>query len=112
MISGFEPKASASQELDAAVRELTADIEQANPDFRLHTSPQVFKLDGLPARRLDWVGKSAVHEKGEPLKERVRLIALPRKSGGVLYAVFVAPDPDFTGLWPTFERMLNSLQVR
>jgi len=112
MISGFQPKASASKELDAAMRELIADIEQTNPDLRLHSSPQVFTLASLPARRLDWVGKSPVQEKGEPLKGRVRLIALARKSGGVLYAVFVAPDLDFIGLWPTFERMLNSLQVR
>jgi hypothetical protein len=59
------------------MRELIADIEQTNPDLRLYSSPQVFRLGSLPARRLDWAGKSAVQEKGEPLKERVRLIALP-----------------------------------
>ena len=85
---------------------------QTNPDLRLYNSPKVFRLGSLPARKLDWAGKSAVQENGEPLKERVRLIALPGKSGVVLYLVFVAPDPDFNGLWPTFERMLNSLQVR
>lgn len=112
MISGFQPKTSASKELDAAMGELIADIEQTNPDLRLYSSPQVFRLGSLPGRKLDWVGKSPVQEKGTPLKERVRLVALPGKSGVVLYAVFVAPNPDFNGLWPTFERMLNSLQVR
>ena len=112
MISGFQPKASKSKELDVAVRELIVDIEQTNSELRLYSSPQVFALGSLPARRLDWSGKSAVQEEGEPLKERVRLVALPGKSGVVLYAVFVAPEPDFNGLWPTFERMLNSLKVR
>ena len=112
MISGFQPKTTASKELDAAMRELIADIEQTNPDLKLYTSPQVFTLSALPARRLDWSGKSPVVEKGEPLKERVRLVALQSKSGVILYAVFVAPDVDFDSLWPTFERILNSLQVR
>jgi len=112
MISGFQPTTPASKELDAAMKELMADIEETNPDLRPNGSPQVFKLGSLSARRLDWTGKSAVEEKGEPLKERVRLIALLRKSAVVLYVVFVAPEPDFDGLWPTFEHMLNSLQVR
>jgi hypothetical protein len=29
-----------------------------------------------------------------------------------LYLAFVSPDADFEGLWPTYERMLDSLQVR
>jgi hypothetical protein len=111
MISGFSPEASASKELDTAITELIADIEQTNPDLRIHSSPQAFQLGSLAARRVEWIGKSAVHENGEPLKKRVLLFAFPGKSGVVLYAVFVAPDPDFSGLWPTFERMLNSLQV-
>ena len=112
LISGFTPEASASKELDVAINELIADIEQTNPDLRLYSSLQAIQLGNHTARRLEWTGKSAVQENGEPLKERVRLIALPGKSGVVLYAVFVAPDPDFNGLWPTFERMLNSLQVK
>ena len=112
MISGFQPKASASTELDAAMRELIADIEQANPDLRVHTSPKALTHVGLPARRMDWTGKSSVQEKGEPLKEHVRLIALQARSGIILYMVFVAPDADFDALWPTFERMADSLQVR
>jgi hypothetical protein len=112
LIGGFEPKTAASKELDAGMQELIADIEQTNPDLRASSSPQPFKLGSISARRVDWVGKSPVEEKGEPLKGRVRLVALPGRSGVVLYAVFVAPEADFDGLWPTFERMLNSLQVQ
>ena len=38
MISGSSQKVSASIELDAAMRELIADIEQTNPDLRLQQS--------------------------------------------------------------------------
>jgi hypothetical protein len=83
-----------------------------NPDLKVANSPQAFTLDGRSARKLDWFGTSAVRENGKALRERVRLVALPGKSGVVLYLVFVAPEPDFQALWPVFDRMLNSLQVR
>ncbi|HXM60325.1 MAG TPA: M48 family metallopeptidase [Terriglobales bacterium] len=112
MISGFQPKGNGSKELDAALRELMADIEQANPDLQIANSPLAFTLHNRQARKLDWFGKSAVQENGEPLRERVRLIALLGRSNVVLYIVLVAPDADFEALWPTFERVLDSLQVR
>jgi hypothetical protein len=61
---------------------------------------------------LDWFGESAVQDNGEPMRERVRLIALQGRSNLVPYLVFVAPDADFEALQPTFERVLDSLQVR
>lgn len=111
MISGFQPKTKSNQ-LDDALRELTTDIQMANPDMKLANSPQAFTLNGRTARRLDWLGTSAVKEKGNNLSERVRLVAFQGKSRVILYIVFVAPDPDFQALWPTFERMLNSIRVR
>src|SRR3984885_3372696 len=59
MISGFQPK-TRSNELDDALRELTADIEMSNPGMTLANSPQAFTLNGRSARRLDWLGTSAV----------------------------------------------------
>jgi hypothetical protein len=112
MISGFQPKGRGSKELDGALRELMADIEQANPDLQIANSPLAFTLHNREARKLDWFGKSAVQENGQPMRERVRLIALQGRSNLVLYIVFVAPDADFEGLQPTFERVLDSLQVR
>ncbi|MGD0181114.1 MAG: M48 family metallopeptidase [Terriglobales bacterium] len=52
MISGFQPKGSGSKELDAALRELMADIEQANPDLQIANSPlaqQFRKMDSRSA---------------------------------------------------------------
>ena len=111
MISGFQPK-TRSNDLDDALRELTSDIQMSNPGMTLANSPQAFTLNGRQARRLDWLGTSAVQEKGQPLKERVRLVAFQGKSRVILYLVFIAPDPDFQALWPTYEKMLNSMRVR
>ena len=111
MISGFQPKTK-SNELDDALRELTTDIQMANPDMKLANSPQAFTLSGRSARRLDWLGTSAVKQNGKHLGERVRLVAFQGKSRIIFYLVFVAPDPDFQALWPTFEAMLNRMRVR
>jgi len=112
MISGFQPKGKSSQELDDGLLELMADIEQANSDLQIANSPLAFTLHGRDARKLDWFGKSAVQENGHPLRERVRLIALLGRSHVLLYTVFVAPEADFEALLPTFEHVLDSLQVR
>jgi hypothetical protein len=100
------------QNVPEVERELMADIEQANPDLQIANSPIAFTLHNRQARKLDWFGKSSVQENGQPMRERVRLIATPGRSNVVLYTVFVAPDADFEGLQPTFERVLYSLQVR
>jgi beta-barrel assembly-enhancing protease len=112
MVSGFQPSPGGSKELDTAVRDLMTDTEQSNPDLRVANSPQAFTLHGRPARKLDWFGKSAVWENGRQLTERVRMIAFQEKTGGIIYVVFVAPDLDFNGLLPVFERMLDSLRIR
>jgi hypothetical protein len=111
MVSGFQPSAAGSKELDTAVRELVTDTEQSNPDLRVANSTQAITVQGRPARKLEWFGKSAVVEKGKQLTERVRMIALQQKTSVIIYLVFVAPDPDFSGLSPTFDRMLNSLRL-
>jgi len=53
-----------------------ADIEQANPHLQIANSPLAFTLHNRQARKLDWFGKSAVQDNGEPMRERVPLIAL------------------------------------
>jgi len=112
MISGFQPKGSGAKELDAALYELMTDIEGANPDLEIANSPQAFTLHDRDARTLDWFGKSAVQENGQPMRERVHLVALLGRSNIVLYIAFVAPEADFKAIQPTFDRVLDTLQVR
>jgi len=111
MISGFRPK-NQSKDLDSGLRELMTDVEMANPSLRVANSPQALTLQGRAARRLDWFGTSAVQEDGKPFTERVRLVAVQAKSGEILYLIFVAPEPDFQPLWPTYEKIMNSFTPR
>jgi beta-barrel assembly-enhancing protease len=111
MISGFRPDPP-GKEPAAGFQQLIATTQQENPGLRLAGKPESFTLRGRPAQRVDLLGPSAVWENGQQVTERARMVALPEKHGEVLYAVFVAPDKDFQKLWPTFEQMLHSLQVK
>lgn len=110
-VSGFQPK-SKSNELPDAVQELIRDIRASNPGLREYNSPQNFSLQGRNAMKLDWLGTSAVRENGKALGERVRVVAVQGNSKLILYMIFVAPQPDFDGLSPLFDHMMNSFRVR
>lgn len=58
------------------------------------------------------LGNSAIQEKGQPIPERIRLVAVQEKGSLILYMVFIAPGADFDGLRPTFGRILRSFTVR
>ena len=49
---------------------------------------------------------------GEPVAERIRLVALQGKGSLVLYMAFVAPDADFDSMPPTFDRIMRSFAAR
>jgi hypothetical protein len=53
-----------------------------------------------------------VEQNGQPVAERDWLVTIPDSQGGLMYLVFVAPDRDFGQLKPTYQKMLNSLQLR
>jgi hypothetical protein len=57
-------------------------------------------------------GASSVMENGKPLPERIRVVALKGKGGIMLYALMVAPEPDFDTLRPIFDRILNTYRLR
>jgi hypothetical protein len=48
--------------------------------------------------------------RGQPQKERDRLVTIPRRNNSVIFLVFVAPESDYERLSPTFETMLQSIQ--
>jgi hypothetical protein len=111
MISGFRPRAKGN-DLDAAFKELESDIRLSNPELKLFNSPQSTQINGRPARKLDWAGASAVRDNGQPMKERVTLVAMQGKSGLVIYAVCVSPEADLKAMSPIFDHIVSSLQLR
>lgn len=48
--------------------------------------------------------------KGQPQKERDRLVTIPRSNGSVIFLVFVSPESDYARFSPTFEKILQSVQ--
>ena len=111
IVSGYKPKKTKA-ELDDAVRELIADTEATSPDLQIANSPRAVQVHTYAARQVEWFGKSPVRENGQPMKERVRMVALEGKGGLILYMIFVAPTSDFDALAPVFDRMQNSFRVR
>jgi len=49
---------------------------------------------------------------GQAMAERDLLITVPMRDGSLVFMIFVAAEPDFDHLKPTFEAMLNSVQFK
>jgi len=58
------------------------------------------------------LGKSVIRVNGDPIAERIRLVALQGKGSLVLYMAFVPPDADFDSMPPTFDRIMRSFAAR
>jgi hypothetical protein len=61
---------------------------------------------------VEMLGNSAIRVSGQPIAERLRLVALQGKGNLVLYMVFVAPNDDFDSPRPTFDRIMRSFTTR
>jgi Peptidase family M48 len=97
--------------LDEATADLVQTLQRSNPGLRVSGDTQNIEVNGLLGRSVILTGASPLQESGEALRERDWLVTVPRRQGGLLYLVFIAPDRDFPELRPTYEQMLDSLQV-
>jgi beta-barrel assembly-enhancing protease len=98
--------------LDQAMQDVISALVQGNPALRTRGSPQPVRVNGVEGRSVDLTGESPIDEGGKPAPEHDWLVALPRSDGSMLYAVFIAPERDFSELRPTFESMLRTLHLR
>jgi hypothetical protein len=98
--------------LDGATNNLVAGLEQSNPGLRASGRPTSIQVNGIEGRSVELRGNSPVQQNGKPAREQDWLITLPRPRGGLLYMVFIAPESTFGQLRPTFQRMLQSVQLR
>lgn len=109
IVDGFQPQ---SANLDQATQELIASLQQQNPDLKPLGSASRITVNGVQGRSIDLQGTSPILGRNGPERERDWLVTVPMSTGQVLYMVFIAPDPDFSHLRPTFQQMLRSLRVR
>jgi predicted Zn-dependent protease len=103
---------ASSSSLNDATQTLIQNLEQSNPGLRVFDSPRKIQVGGADALSTMLAGNSPVEEAGKPLPERDWLVTLQRPSGGMLHVVFIAPEKEFAQLQPTYQKMLNSLQIK
>ncbi|MBV8893918.1 MAG: M48 family metalloprotease [Acidobacteria bacterium] len=99
-----------ARNLDQATRDLVDSLQQSSQVQALGNISRV-SVHGVDARSVELRGDSPVQQNGRQVPERDWLVTLPSSQGGIVYLIFVAPESDFSRLKPTFEKMLNSLQL-
>jgi beta-barrel assembly-enhancing protease len=98
--------------LDDATQKLAQGMAQENPGMTISGDMKPIEVNGTQGRSLELSGKSPLTQNGQPLSERDWLVTLPRSQGGLFYVVFVSPERDFNQLHPTYQKMLDSLQLQ
>jgi len=111
VVLGSKPESGASS-LDDATQQLAQGLLQDNPGMKISGEPRNIDVNGVKGRSLELLGNSPLQANGKPLQERDLLVAVPRAQGGLVYLVFISPDRDYNQLHPTYQKMLDSLQVR
>ena len=111
IVSGFTP-GTGTKELGEATRQLISSIRDTNPALRLTGNAKDLTVGGRAAKSVELLGSSAIREKGQPVPERIRLVAVQAKGSLILYLVFVAPDADFGLMRPAFDGILRSFAPR
>ena len=110
VIVGTNPGDASS--LDEATQRLAQGMQQDNPGMRVSGDMKTVSVNGIQGRSLELSGSSPLVQDGKPLPERDWLVTLPRSQGGLMYIVFVSPERDFNQLHSTYQKMLDSLQMR
>jgi Zn-dependent protease with chaperone function len=111
VVMGTKPD-SGGTSLDDATRQLAEGLAQDNPGMKVSGDPKNIDVNGTQGRSLELLGSSPLQLNGKALPERDLLVAVPRAQGGLVYLVFISPDRDYNQLHPTYQKMLDSLQVR
>ncbi len=98
--------------LDDVTGQLIANLQQSNPGMRQLGSLQPIRVNGVDGRSVDLSSTSPLRRAGASEPERDWLVSLAAPNGNVVYAVFIAPERDFSQLRPTYEQMLRSLHLQ
>ncbi len=108
---------SSAQNADAssmndATQGLIQNLEKSNPGLHVYDSPRKIQVGGAEALSTLLASSSPIQEAGQPVPERDWLVTMHRSEGGMLYLLFIAPEKQFAQLQPTYQKMLDSLQVK
>lgn len=98
--------------LDEATNEIVNGLVQSNAGLRANGGSRKIQVNGLEGRSIDLTGRSPVQQNNQSLPEHDWLVTASRAQGGLVYLVFIAPESSFNQLRPTYQRMLESVQIR
>ena len=98
--------------LSDATQGLIQNLQETNRGLRVYESPRRIQVNGGEALSTILTGNSPIQQDGRPVPERDWLVTMPRPEGGMLHVVFIAPEKEFGQLQATYQRMLDSLQLR
>ncbi len=112
VVNGAQPQRG-SMDIDTATSQIVQTLQRQNPDMQANGRPQQIRVNGMRGRSVDMTSTSPLQsENGQQVRERDWLVTIPRQDGSVLFLVFIAPEPQFSQLRPTYEQMLRTLRVQ
>jgi beta-barrel assembly-enhancing protease len=98
--------------INDATDKLIQNLQQGNPGLRVYESPRKIQAAGTEALSTMLAGTSPVRQGDQAAPERDWLVTLATPSGGMMHIVFIAPESQFGQLQSTYQKMLDTLQVR
>ena len=102
---------SQNASLGDATSNLIRSLQKSNPDLRVSGTVQQIEVGRVAGLAVNLTGPSPVQQNGAPLPERDWLVTLPR-GGGLVYFIFIAPETTYGELNPTYQKMLQTVQLR
>jgi Zn-dependent protease with chaperone function len=111
VVLGSRPELGGSS-LDDATQQLAQGLLQDNAGMKISGQLKNMEVNGIQGRSLELQGNSPIQENGKPLPERDLLITVPRAQGGLVYVVLISTERDYDKLHPTYQKMLDGLQVK
>jgi Zn-dependent protease with chaperone function len=105
------PAQGSNRNIDQATADIVRALQNGGGDLQQVGPATPIRVAGVRGRAVNLQSTSPFPDgKGQPQKERDRLVTVPRPDGSVIFLVFVAPESQFSQLSPTFDKLLRSLQ--
>jgi len=110
LINGYSPQQQ--QSLTQTAADIFNGLKQSNPELQAAGQPRQASVNGMPAVVVELIGPSPLaNSSGQRVAERDILVTVQRQDGSVIWLLFIAPEPHYQQLSPTFQRMIESLRV-
>ncbi|HTH52300.1 MAG TPA: M48 family metalloprotease [Edaphobacter sp.] len=108
----FQSAVTDDNALTQATTAIAQNLSQQNGGLQQVGNMASLTINGRPARSVELQGRSPLTNGNNALAERDLLVTVARPDGAVSYMIFIAPEPDYAMLKPTFTSMLQSFRVR